>query len=80
MLSVTTKFYMKHPHWHRIYTVHKYSVTTNSLLNSFIYMATSFDPKLGSSADHNIELETYTDLPVLYNVFLVKGGDFQRML
>jgi hypothetical protein len=30
-----------------------FTVTTNSRVNSFIYMTTSFDPKLGSSSRHN---------------------------
>lgn len=57
MLSVTTKFCIKHPHWYRKYTNYNlsiYTVTTNSLVNSFIYVANIFDPKLGPSANHNI--------------------------
>jgi len=33
--------------------LYTFTFTTNSLVNSFIYIATSFEPKLGSSSDHN---------------------------
>jgi hypothetical protein len=38
--------YVKIPHWCCIYDIYK--VTTYSFVNSFIYMVTSFDPKLRS--------------------------------
>jgi hypothetical protein len=38
-----------------------FKITTNSLVNSFIYMATSFDPKLGYQQAITYELETYTE-------------------
>jgi len=36
-------------------------ITTNSLVNIFIYMAASFDTNLWSSSGHYTRLETHTD-------------------
>jgi len=42
------KFYMNHPCWcSKVQYPEIFTITTNSLVNSYIYMVTSFDPKLG---------------------------------
>ena len=45
-----------------------FTVTTNSLVNSFIYTATGFDPYLGSPSAHNF----VTSVPLLlFAIFVV---------
>jgi len=39
--------------WSSLQYLQIFTITTNSLVNSFIYMVTSFYPKLGSSSGHN---------------------------
>ena len=60
------------------------TIKTNSLVNSFIYMATSSDPKLGGQ-HQAITQETGTrPEPKIISWrsprFYVKGGDLQLML
>ena len=38
--------------WQILY-IYIFTLKTNSLVNSFIYMAISFDPKIGSSSGRN---------------------------
>ena len=57
------------------------NIHTHNIVNIFIYMATSFDPTLGSLADYNIGTwKTCTDLHFFIMHFYIKGGDHQLML
>ena len=60
--------------------IYKYSVTTTSIVNSSIYMTTSFDPKVGSSSGHetrtwNMYRNQNHKLETLVSVYVATDDD-----
>jgi hypothetical protein len=55
-----------------LYYIYKFTITNNSLVNTFICMATRFDHKPGHHRAMIQELETYTETKSISRRFYIK--------